>query len=228
MGAVNRATLARVKLFADLAAEDLVALAAELKRRRYGKGQFIFQQGDPGLCLYLVESGKVKITSLSAEGKGLVLNLFGPGDFFGELALLDGEPRSADAVAQEACQLLLLQRDDFMRFLEARPHVAIKLLATVSSRLRHTTQQIEDMVFFDLPARLARVLLELPEAELTSAEGERVITSRPTQAELAEMVGATRESVNKWLGAYEEQGLIRREGNQLIILQPEALRKRIY
>jgi CRP-like cAMP-binding protein len=155
-----------------------------------------------------------------------VLNLLGPGDFFGELALLDGEPRSADAVAQEPCQLLLLQRDDFMHFLEARPHVAIKLLATVSRRLRHTTQQAEDIIFFDLPARLARVLLELAEAD--SAEGEWVIASRPTQAELAEMVGATRESVNKWLGAYEEQGLIRRERNQLIILQPEALRKRIY
>jgi CRP-like cAMP-binding protein len=94
--------------------------------------------------------------------------------------------------------------------------------------LRHTTQQAEDIIFFDLPARLARVLLELAEAERTSAEEEWVITSRPTQAELAEMVGATRESVNKWLGVYEEQGLIRRERNQLVILQPEALRKRIY
>jgi CRP/FNR family transcriptional regulator, cyclic AMP receptor protein len=228
MSAMNIAALAQVKLLAGLAAEDLVALAANLQRRRYGKGQFIFQQGDPGLCLYLVESGKVKIASFSSEGKGLVLNLFGPGDFFGELALLDGEPRSADAVAQEPCQLLLLQRDDFMRFLEARPHVAIKLLATVSRRLRHTTQQAEAIIFFDLPARLARVLLELAEAERTSAEGQWVIASRPTQAELAEMVGATRESVNKWLGAYEEQGIIRREGNQLIILEPEALRKRIY
>jgi len=226
MDTMNLAALEPVKLFADLAAEDLVALAANLQRRRYGKGQFIFQQGDPGLCLYLVESGKVKIASFSSEGKGLVLNLFGPGDFFGELALLDGEPRSADAVAQEPCQLLLLQRDDFIHFLETRPHVTIKLLATVSRRLRHTTQQAEAIIFFDLPARLARVLLEL--ADVGSSEGKWVITSRPTQAELAEMVGATRESVNKWLGVYEEQGLIRREGTQLIILQSEALRKRIY
>jgi CRP/FNR family transcriptional regulator, cyclic AMP receptor protein len=228
MGAVNMAALAQVKLFAGLAPEDMVALAANLQRRRYAKGQFIFQQGDPGLCLYLVESGKVKIASFSSEGKGLMLNLLGPGDFFGELALLDGEPRSADALAQEPCQLLLLQRDDFMHFLEARPHVAIKLLATVSRRLRHTTQQAEDIIFFDLPARLARVLLELAEAERISAEGDWVIASRPTQAELAEMVGATRESINKWLGVYEEQGLIRRERNQLVILQPEDLRKRIY
>ncbi len=97
---MNIAALEQVKLFAGLAAEDLGALAANLQRRRYGKGQFIFQQGDPGLCLYLVESGKVKIASFSSEGRGLVLNLFGPGDFFGELALLDGEPRSADAMAQ--------------------------------------------------------------------------------------------------------------------------------
>ena len=92
--------------------------------------------------------------------------------------------------------------------------------------MRHTTRQAEDIISFDVPARLARILLELAKAD--SAEGEWVIASRPTQAELAEMVGATRESINKWLGAYEEQGLIRREGNQLIILQPEALRKRIY
>src|SRR5919109_3140640 len=138
MSAVNIAALAQGKLFAGLAAEDLVALAANLQRRRYGKGQFIFQQGDAGLSLYLVESGKVKIASFSSEGKGLVLNLFGPGDFFGELALLDGEPRSADAVAQEPCQLLLLQRDDFVRFVEARPRVATALLAALSRRLRAT------------------------------------------------------------------------------------------
>src|SRR5215207_6499745 len=103
MGPVNMAVLAQVKLFAGLSADDLVARAANLQRRRYGKGQFIFQQGDPGLCLYLVESGKVKIASYSSEGKGLILNLLSPGDFFGELALLDGEPHSADALAQEPC-----------------------------------------------------------------------------------------------------------------------------
>ena len=121
MTAVNISALVRVSLFAGLDTEALTALASTLQRRRYAKGQFIFQRGDPGLCLYMVESGKVKIVSFSSEGKGLVLNLFGPGDFFGELALLDGEPRSADAVVQEPCQLLLLERDDFVRFLETRP-----------------------------------------------------------------------------------------------------------
>jgi CRP-like cAMP-binding protein len=111
--------------------------------------------------------------------------------------------------------------------MEARPGVALGLLATVSRRLRYTTQQVQDAAFLDVPARLARVLLELAQIPGGLGGAEQVIEPRPTQAELAEMVGATRESVNKWLGAYERDGLIRRERGAIRVVLPEALRKRI-
>src|SRR5688572_11669328 len=113
--------LRTVSLFAALSADDLAALSARLRRRRYARGQVIFTQGDPGASLCVVEEGRVRVSVVSEDGRELVLRVFGPGDFFGELALLDGEPRSADAVAQEPCTLLLLQRDEFLSVVEARP-----------------------------------------------------------------------------------------------------------
>lgn len=228
MTAIDPQVLRQVSLFAGLSAEDLAALAGDLQRRHYARGQVIFRQGDPGVSLYLIEEGTIKIAVSTPGGKGLVLRIMGPRDFFGELSLLDGEPRSADAVAQSACQLLLLQREDFLRFVEARPGVAKGLLASVSRRLRYTTQQVQDAAFLDVPARLARVILELAQAYSQPGDEKLAVAPRPTQAELAEMVGATRESVNKWLGLYERQGLIRRESGALVIVQPDGLRKRIY
>jgi CRP-like cAMP-binding protein len=220
--------LKQVSLFDELSADELEVLADSLLRRRYAKGQAVFHQGEAGTSLYLIESGAVKILITTPEGKGLVLRLLGPGDFFGELSLLDGEPRSADAIAQEPCELLLLRREDFLRFLEARPTVAARLLAAVSRRLRYTSRQAQETAFLDVPARLARVLLELVEVRGQPVDAGQQIASFPTQTELAEMVGATRESVNKWLGAYERQGLIRRERGSVLVLKPDELRRRIY
>jgi len=204
------------------------ALSASLRRRRYGKGTVIFVQGDPGSTLYLVESGRVKISASSPAGKEVILALHGPGDFFGELALLDGEPGSADAVAQEPCELLLLQRADFVRFLERRPKVGIGLLAAVSRRLRHTNQLVEGAALLDVPGRLARALVDLAESEGEQQAEGWVIHSPLTQSELAALVGATRESVNKWLGFYERQGLIRRMPGRIIVTKPQQLRRRVY
>jgi CRP/FNR family cyclic AMP-dependent transcriptional regulator len=219
---VNASTLASISLFAEVPGPDLEALAAGLRRRRYARGQVIFTQGDPGNSLFIVETGRVRIVVGSDEGRELVLRVLGPGDFFGEMALLDGEPRSTDAVAQEACQILLLQRSDFLSFLESRPAVAIALLAVLSRKLRLTTQQAQDVAFLDVPARVARAVLEQAAAE----DGGRPVC-RLTQSELAAVVGATRESVNKWLGYYERQGLIQRQRGAVTILKPELLRRRV-
>jgi CRP-like cAMP-binding protein len=218
--------LKQVSLFTALPGDDLAALAGNLQRRRYARGQVIFRQGDPGVSLYLIEAGAVKIAVSTHRGKGLVLRILGARDFFGELSLLDGEPRSADAIAHEDCRLLLLQREDFLRFVEDRPGVAKDLLASVSRRLRYTTQQVQDAAFLDVPARLARVILEL--AQPGAAGQPPGVAAGPTQAELAEMIGATRESVNKWLGVYQRQGLIRRERRALLVLRPDELKKRIF
>jgi CRP/FNR family transcriptional regulator, cyclic AMP receptor protein len=218
------AVLARIPLLAELTAEELEELGACLRRRPYRKGEVIFVRGDPGTSLYLIETGRVKIVLTSPEGKEVVLARLGPADFFGDLALLDGDPRSADAVAQEGGQLLLLRREDFLRFVEARPAVAARLLAVLSRRLRRNAQLLQDAAFLDIPGRLARVILELAEAEGRPDGAGLVISSRLTQAELAGMVGATRESVNKWLRSYERRGLIRRQRGLISVLSPEGLR----
>jgi CRP/FNR family transcriptional regulator, cyclic AMP receptor protein len=221
--------LARVGLFADLSSAELIGLAGLMRARAYARDEVIYLRGDPGTAFYVIASGRVKITLTSPEGKELILRRFGPGDFHGELALLDDEPRSADAVATEASVLLVLQRDAFRQFLADHPTVATKLLSTVSNYLRRNAELIQDATFLDVPARLARILLELAggtDAALPPAGA--VIPDRMKQSELASLVGATRESINKWLGSFERQGLIRYDKGQITLVKPAGLKQRIY
>jgi len=213
-------TLEQVDLFAALAPDERARLAPSLRRRRFARGAVIFLQGDDSANLYLVESGWVKIVLTSPEGKDLVLDLMGPGECFGELGVLDGEPRSADAIAHEDCHVLLLSRADFERFLDAHPRAARTLLEVLARRLRRDAALLAEAVFADLPSRLARALLQLSATQTTSA-GMHV---RTTQEELAGMLGASREGVNKWLGYFERRGLLRRQRGDILLLQPEALR----
>jgi CRP-like cAMP-binding protein len=215
--------LLQVPLFAELTPTELATLSGSLRRRRFTRGKVIFVRGDPGDGLYVLESGRVKIVLTSPDGKEIVLAILGPTDFFGDLALLDGEPRSADAVATEAGELLLLQRHDFLRFLEAHPPIAVQLLAILSRRLRRNTQIIQDAAFLDVSGRLARTLLDL--AAGSTGQPPLVISTRLTQTDLAGMIGATRESVNKWLREYERQGLLRFERGTITLLRPDALRR---
>jgi len=212
--------LSRVPFFAGVPADELEKLASSLQRRTVRAGKAVFRQDDPGSSLYVIESGVVKVQRTSPEGKEVILTILGPGDFFGELALLDGEPRSADAVAKEDTALLVLERDDFLAFLDRAPAVATKLLAALSRRLRRTDQLVQDAAFLDVPARLARALLQLSESP-EAATGL-------TQSELAAMVGASRESVNRWLQFYRRRGLIESASGSIRVLQPEELRRHIY
>jgi CRP-like cAMP-binding protein len=219
--------LARVSLFAGLPDEDLAALAAVLTRRRYRKNETIFHQGDPGDALFIIESGEVKISVASLEGRELTLALLKAGDFFGELTLLDGEPRSADAVAKEPTQVLVLRRDQLIRFLGARPRAAVNLLAVMSRRLRRADELVQEVAFLDVPTRLARVLLTLAESYGEARDGGITVMSRLSQGELADMIGATRESTNKWLRAFQRQGLVQHRNGRVTVLRPRELRQRI-
>jgi len=216
--------LETVPLFARLSAEELADLSTRLRRRRYARGETLFLEGDPGTSLCIVETGRLKLSLTSVEGREIILQLFGPGDVFGELALLDGAPRSANAVAVEASDVLLLARDEFLRFLEHHPQLSLVLLSTLSHWLRRLTTQMQDAAFLDVPARLARTILRLATTP-AGANGERVTPSL-TQSDLAGMVGTTRETLNKWLGFYEDQGLIRRAKHQIVVLHPDKLRSR--
>jgi len=222
--------LARVGLFSDLSTAELIGLAALMRPRPYAKDEVIYLRGDAGTAFYVIASGKVKIALTSPDGKELILRRLGPGGFHGELALLDDEPRSADAIATEPSVLLVLQRDAFRQFLTDHPGAATKLLGTVSQYLRRNADLIQDATFLDVPARLARILLELagePGATELPPPGT-VIPDRMKQGELASLVGATRESINKWLGSFEKQGLIRYDKGQITLLRPSGLNQRIY
>lgn len=226
---IDPGVLRQVDLFAGLTAAQLISIAGLMRPRRYAKDEVIYLRGDPGTAFYVIASGRVKIILTSPDGKELILRRFGPGDFHGELALLDDQPRSADAVATEPSVLLVLHRDAFRQFLAEQPTAATKLLTTVSHYLRRNAELIQDATFLDVPARLSRILLELAgatDAELPAAG--TVIPDRLKQSELASLVGATRESINKTLGSFERQGFIRYEKGQITLLKPANLRQRIY
>jgi CRP-like cAMP-binding protein len=218
--------LVQVPLFAGLSAAELEHLSIGLRRRRYPKGRVIVRQGDPGTTLYIVEAGRVKVVLTSPKGQEAILNVIGPGDFFGDIALLDGQPRTADVIAVEESQLLLFGRDALVRAIEESPRLALGLLAALAGRLRRDVDLIEEASFLDVPARLARLLLRLAEA---SAARDGMVPRIPTpwtQTDLANMVGASRESVNRWLSFYEERRIIERRDGQLRVLKPDELQKR--
>jgi CRP-like cAMP-binding protein len=226
VGLSENEVLAKVPLFSGLPDEERERLGALLRVRRYARGEVIFLEGDQGTALCLIAEGRIRIQLTGTDGREVVINVYGPGEIFGELALLDGEPRSADAIAQEAARVFWLQRDDFAAFLDSHPRAAMTMLASLSRRLRHTTRVVQDATFRDVPARLARVLLDLAARNGQAVEPGIRIESRLTQGEMAAMVGASRETVNRALRGFEQRGLIRWDANRILIAQPQQLRAR--
>jgi len=215
----KRAILQAHPLFAKLGADLVARLAACAHGRTVRAGTTIFQKGDPGDCLFAICSGTIRIGSHSIDGKDAVLNLIQAGEIFGEIALLDGRPRTADAQAVTACELMVIDRRDFMPMIAREPELALRLIEVLCARLRRTSQQVEDMTFLDLPARLAKTLLWL-------AASSRFTISRKitlTQRELGEMLGMTRESINKQLRAWEERGWISQRRGTIVVLDSAAL-----
>lgn len=213
-----------VPLFADLTDAQLEMLADDFTRRDFRHGETIFLQGDPGQTLYLIKSGKVRIYVQDDDGQETSVILYGPGDIFGELALIDGMPRSASAVALEDTVVYLLSRERFREQIQRTPQLAWNLLRALSVRLRYSTEEVGSLAFQDVPARLARKLLELAERHSVATEDGVCIDALLTQSDLASFVGATRESINKTLSVFKRQGLIKISDGRLIICNREALR----
>ena len=218
--------LRRVSLFADLREDELVALADCLGRRVFSKDMILFHKGSPAQSLYLIESGKVRIFALSETGHEITLDVYGPGECFGETALLDGNLRSTDAVAVEKTVIYTLRRDDFLRCLEQHPQVARRVMELLVHRLEHATAYAENLAFLNVASRVAAVLLELA-ARYGSEHGSVELDLHLTQAELASWVCASREMVNKVLAAYQEEGLIGKEGHTIAILDMAGLKHKI-
>jgi CRP-like cAMP-binding protein len=215
-------TLRTSVLFERAHEASLADVARHLRRRRFRRGEVIFHQGDPGDALHLVSSGAVKIVLPSAEGDEAIIATLGSGDFFGELALLDGAPRSATAVAQEACETWTLSRDLFQDLLDRDASLRASLLAGLTHELRRLTGQVEDLHFRDLAGRLAMRLVRL--AREADPEAVEVRLDWPyTQSDLAAMIGGTRQSVNKLLAELADRGLVIIERDRLTIPDVDAL-----
>lgn len=220
------------RLFRGLDATALASVAGALRVRRFRRGEVVFHSGDPGDALFIVERGQVKITLPADDGsEPAILTTVGPGGFFGELALLDGAPRSATAVAVGAVDTQVLRREPFLALVDGEPALRHALLATLAGEIRRTTAQLEDLHFLDLPGRLARHLLRMAADADTLADGdpERLAGAYRlawpyTQTELASMIGGSRQSVNRLLADLAADGTIHIDGDTLVI--PDAARLR--
>jgi CRP/FNR family transcriptional regulator, cyclic AMP receptor protein len=219
--------LARSSLLSHLPAEGLARLAATAGRRSYRRGEVVFHQGDPGDTVHLIQTGRVKVVLDAESGDEAVVAILSPGDCFGELALIDGEPRSATIEALESLETICITRRDFMEFLRSHPQAMERLLMVLAGMIRQLDEDLADLIFLDLEGRLVKKLLELAEEHGREVDGAIEIELPMTQEDLAAMIGATRASVNKLLGAYEQRGAIRRQGRRIAICDRERLRRRI-
>ena len=210
-------------IFAELPDDALARLAARCVRRTYGRNQFLWYQGDDGAHLIVVASGLVKVVLSSPQGGEVVLTTLGPGEISGELAVLDGSPRSASVVAAEPTTVLLLTRATVLDMLNRYPSVLDALLRSLGNLIRRITEQAGDLVFLDLGGRVAKLLLHLAEAH---GAGSTVLDLRLTQSDLAAMVGATRPAVNRVLQHLAGRGVIEVDGQRIVLVNLAELRRR--
>src|SRR5713226_2292759 len=220
-GAPDRLALLRNhSLFGQLAPAVIEHLGSYIKRRALPRGAAIFAKGDPGSGLMGVLAGSVKISVPSADGRDIVLNIIHEDEIFGEIALLDGHPRTADATAMTDCELMVIERRDFIAYLRSQPDLTMQIIGILCSRLRQTSEQVQDVTFLDLPKRLAKALLRL----IADTEGQASIRKVTiTQREISQIIGRSRESTNKQLRIWAAHGWIRRERGAVTVLRREKI-----
>jgi len=215
--------LRKVPLFACLDEAELEALAALTVSRNYDKDEMIILADDVGESFFMIRQGEVKISIVHEDGREVIFSILGPGQVFGELALLDGRPRSANVVALRDSELVSLRRRDFLRLLRDKPEVATSMLAELASRLRLTDEKIEGLALLDVTSRVSRTLVQLAADQgVETAEGVR-LDNRPTHQQLANMSGTTRETVTRVLNRLENQGYVRSCGRSLVIVRDEEM-----
>lgn len=214
--------LRRYPLFAKLPDAELLQLAERVRTRVFKRGETLFRKDDPGNHLYIVLEGAVKIALPGEFGQEALVSIMRTGDFFGELALFDGSPRSASATALEDTRAALLARDDFLAFLEAHPAVVRVVLDALAKTIRRLSDRVEDLIFLDVPSRVAKYLLDLAQAD-----GEHDLELTLTQDELAAFIGASRVSVNRVLGDLERREIIEIRRRHIVIKDAQKLAKEI-
>jgi CRP/FNR family transcriptional regulator, cyclic AMP receptor protein len=207
-------------VFGALERGQLDRLVSYAKTRRVPNGTTIFVKGDPGTALFAICVGTVKVSVTSVDGREAMLSLLQSGEIFGEMALLDGRPRAADVVATSDCELMVIERRDFLAFVNSDPAIAMKFVELLCDRLRRANEHFEEVIFLSLPERLARILLQLSEPVGTAPARKMV---KITQREISQMLGSTRESVNKQLGAWAAAKMIALERGGILVLARDKL-----
>jgi CRP/FNR family transcriptional regulator, cyclic AMP receptor protein len=218
--------LANTPLFAALDDDAAAALRSCMNEVKVARGRTLFNEGDPGDRLYVVTSGKIKLGRTAADGRENLLAILGPGEMFGELSLFDPGPRTATATAVTDTSVLGLGHDELEPWLTGRPEVAAQLLGALAQRLRRTNEAMADLVFSDVPGRVAKALLDLARRFGVQSEDGLHVTHDLTQEELAQLVGASRETVNKALADFASRGFLRLEARAVVILDIERLSRR--
>jgi len=211
--------LKRVPLFADLSAADLARFGEVTREREYPKNSVILFEDDPGDALYIVSTGQVKVVLIGEDGREVILSVLGDGDFFGEMSLIDDEPRSAHVIAMRDSHVLVLRRDDFQSQLEQHPKVALHLLRVLVQRLRRADEKIGGLVLLDVNGRVAQLLLDLAEES-----GGPKITRKLTHHTIAQMIGSSRETVSRAMRELVERGLIDVSRREITIKDNDGLR----
>lgn len=213
-------------LFAAIDPEAAQALFTSMRPLRLLRGHAVFHEGEPGDRLYVIGSGKVKLGRRSSDGRENLLSVLGPGEMFGELSLFDPGPRTATATAVADARLYELTHTELIDWLERYPAVAKHLLEALARRLRRTNEALADLVFADVPGRVAKALLDLSTRFGEPAEDGLRVAHDLTQEELAQLVGASRETVNKALADFASRGWVRREGRAVVLLDMDRLERR--
>lgn len=214
-------------MFSDLPDDDRQWLQPRLRRRILREGDVVFYKGDVNATFFVIASGRMKMCVTTRDGRETVIAILSPGDCFGELAALDSEPRSADAIAMEETVAWYLDREDFVALLERSHAFARRLISTLTRRLRATDEHLTDMIVFDVFARLALKLLELADSQGVATARGIEIPFRLTQQDLANLIGTTRESVNKALRFYRDRGYITSRRHIITIVSRSGLERRI-
>jgi len=219
--------LKKVPLFSELDDGELQQLAGVVREHHYKKHTTIVHVDDPGNALYILKSGLVKVTIEDQHGYEMILRILYPTDFFGDMSLLDGMPRSATVTTQEFSDVMTISRDHFLNIIEKSPKILLKMTSVVSQRLRKANELIHSLAFFDVYGKVARVLLNLATERGRVTEQGTVIDMRLTQQELAELAGMTRETMARTLREFQQAGCIRVESGVISILALDMLRREI-
>ncbi len=215
--------LRQIPIFSKLGDEELKTISDTAIRKKYSKESIIVHEEDEGNSLMFILSGRVKVVLLSEGGKEIILSILGDGDFFGEMSLLDGEPRSATVIAMKDSTMLVIQRNDFLKQLKQNPTIATGVLSEMSRRIRRADQRIGNLILLDVFGRVARFLLDLAKREGVRYDDGILIERRPTQQDIASMIGASRETVSRVLNELNRRGLISISGKSVMIYGPEDI-----